>query len=146
MKKTVLKNISIKAIAVGSITTIASSLVLSILMPFVFIDLVKTGKIDVLISSFWPQIYTLGLVLVSGIFGIYIGSVVANRVKWINSTAIVLVSFLLTYIINQPVSDYSNAYPVWFTVSSYLLCGSSLFIGHYLSKILIKIDAVNATS
>lgn len=140
-----IKDISIKGIAVGSITVIATSIVLSILMPLVFIDFIKTGKLDVLITSFWPQIYTLGVVFVSGVFGIYIGSSAANKVKPVNSVAIILVSLLLTYIVNQPVSEFAKIYPTWVTISSYILCASSFFIGHYLSiKLITNSESMEA--
>ncbi len=131
------QSLSVKGIVVGSITVLSTTLVLLILMPVVFMDLIKTGKSDVLITAFWPQIYTLGVVLVSGVFGIYIGSVVAAKVNWVNSLGVIIISVLLTYIINQPVSEFAEIYPTWVTILSYVLCATSLFIGHYLSKILI---------
>lgn len=132
-----LQKLSIKGVVVGSITVIASSIVLSMLMPLFFVDLIKTGKLDVLITSFWPQIYTLGVVLVSGVFGVYISSVVANRASWLNSVGVILVSVLLTYIINKPTSEFTKAYPMWFSVLSYSLCFVSLVIGYFVSNFFI---------
>ncbi|XQW84057.1 hypothetical protein ACOYR1_13030 [Thalassotalea piscium] len=128
------KDISIKGIAVGSLTVISTSVVLFMLMPLLFWDLIKTGKSDVLITSFWPQVYTLGVILISGVFGLYIGTVVANIARWINSMGIIIISLLITYIINQPVSEFASEPTLLFAISNYIACALSLLLGHFLSK------------
>lgn len=130
-----LKNMSFKGIVVGAVTVIATNIAFSILMPLVFSDLIRTGQLDVLIVSFWPQIYTLASFLISGVFGIYICSVVAHQASWPNAFGVTLISALMAFVMNQPVSEWSSAPPDWFTVASYLLLVPALVVGHYSAKL-----------
>jgi len=130
-----LKSISFKGISVGAITVIAVNIVFSIFMPLVFSGLVRTGQLDVLIVSFWPQIYTLANLVISGVIGIYICSVVAHQASLINSAGVILISALIAFVLNQPVSEWSPAPPFWFAVASYLLLVPTLVIGHYSAKL-----------
>ena len=129
-----MKGLSVKGVAVGAIVALSTSIVLSILMPLVFIDSVRTGKMDVLITSTGPQLYTLGTLLISGMFGIYIGAVVAGRSTWHNATAVTAVTALLVYLVNRPAAGLPKDYPDWFIVASYVLLLPALVGGYYLSK------------
>lgn len=132
---------SAKGLAVGAVTVIATSIVLSVFMPLVFSDLVRTGQMDILIMSFWPQIYTLANLVVSGVFGIYICSVVAGKVSWENAFGVILISALMAFILNQPVSEWSSTPPTWFAVASYSLLVPTLVLGHLVARLSQRIDS-----
>lgn len=118
-----------KAIAAGIGTVFGAAIGLSMIMPLFFIGMIKGGKSDVLVTSLLPQLYTLGMLFVSGAFGVHIGSITAGKAKWLNSIIITSATLLLVWIGNTPRS-LSYEYPEWYILTSYFLTVASLPAGH----------------
>lgn len=133
------RNISILGIIIGAWATLVVYVAQSSFMPIVFLSLlIDSGKSDVLITSFWPRIYTLGALFFSGVAGIISCAVFAKRVSWINSLAVILITVLMVYAATHPSSVISRVFPAWFVIAGYSLCAAALLTGHFAARFWVK--------
>lgn len=138
MNLPLLRSISISGVMAGFIVMVATSIVLSIVSPLLFSDLVKTGDLDILLKSTGPLSYALVTLFVASVFGIFICGKVANSTKSINSFLVVVLYAAFTYWLSTSPSNIRNPYPEWYVAMSYLLMAPGAIVGHYLSVKLNK--------
>jgi len=132
------KSISISGVLVGFVVIVATSIVLSILSPFIFSNLLKTGDWNVLITSAGPLSYALTVLFIASVFGVFICNKVASNNELINAILVVALYIAFTYWLSTSPSNMDKPYPQWFKVMSYLILAPGAIVGHYLSIKLNK--------
>ena len=130
MKIQLLRDISISGVLAGFVVVVATTIVLSILSPFIFSKLVMTGDMDILMTSTGPLSYALLVILVSSAFGAFICNKVANRGEIFNTFLVVLLYAAFSYWLSTSPSNLSKPYPQWYVWMSYLLLLPGAFTGY----------------
>ena len=124
-----MKNFSISGVLTGFVVVVATSIVLSILSPIIFAKLVRTGDMDVLMTSAGPLGYSLAVLLISSAFGVFVCNRVANSRNIINPILVVLLYAAFSYWLSTTPSNANNPYPHWYVLTSYLLLVPGAYIG-----------------
>lgn len=125
-----MKSISISGVIAGFLVVIATSIALSILSPLIFSRLVRTGDMDVLMSSAGPLGYALAVLLISSAFGVFICNKMANSSKIIYTTLVVLLYAAFSYWLSTSPSNVSNPYPQWYVLMSYVILVPGAYVGN----------------
>lgn len=125
-----LKSVSTSGVLAGFFVVVATSIMLSILSPFIFSKLVRTGDLDVLMTSAGPLSYALVVLFISAAFGVFTCQKVANSSKIINTTLVVLLYALFSYWLSNSPSNANNPYPQWYVLMSYVILVPGAFVGN----------------
>ena len=133
-----MKEISISGVLVGFVVVVATTIVLSILSPFIFSGLVETGDLDILVTSTGPLVYAIIVLFVATAFGVYAGNKVANSARVVNAILVVLLYAAFSYLLSTSASNKIKPYPLWYVVTSYAVLLPGAFVGHRLSARLSR--------
>ena len=130
-----IKKLSFPAIFLGFISLVASTIALSFLNLIFFSGLLtKDASLDILLTSKGPLVFSLFVLFVSALTGLFVASRVAGYRSLLNSICVVFVYALFSYFLSQSPSNLEKPYPSWFTFSSYILLIPAVLIGHYILK------------
>lgn len=133
-----LKEISTVGVLVGFVVVVATSVVLPILSPIIFSQLLRSGDKDVLTTSAGPLGYALVVIFVAAAFGVLACSVVAQKARWINVILVIALYAAFTYWLSQSPSNLAKPYPNWYVLMGYVVLIPGAFAGHYASKRFAK--------
>ena len=126
------RDISISGVLVGFIVVVATTIVLSILSPFIFSKLVQTGDMDILLTSTGPLAYAIVILFVASAFGVFIGHKVANSSKLVNAVLVVILYAAFSYMLSTAPSNENKPYPPWYVVTTYVVLLPGAYAGHRL--------------
>ena len=122
----------------GFIVVVVTSIVLSLLNLVIFENLItKNAPLNILEVSTGPLIYSLAVIVISVIFGIFIAANMARYNSIYNAIGVVTLYVIFTYLISQSPSNMGK-YPQWYIVASYAVLIPALIVGHSLSAKLSK--------
>lgn len=119
---------------VGFVVVVATSIVLSILSPIFFSQLVRSGEMDSLITNPGPLSYALAVVFISTSFGVLACSMVAQKARLINAVLVVVLYAAFTYWLSLSPSNQAKPYPDWYIWMSYIVLIPGAMLGHYASS------------
>lgn len=126
---------TILGIFVGFIAIIASSIVLSLLSIAIFSGLLtKDAPLDILMTSTWPLVYALIVIVISIIVGVFVSASLSKRTSLVGAFSVVILYGLFSYWISQSPSNLEKAYPYWYTISSYVILFPSAILGYFVTK------------
>ena len=117
---------------VGFVVVVATTIVLSILSPFIFSRLVQSGDMDILLTSTGPLVYAVVVLAASSAFGVFICHKVANSSKPANAVIVIVLYAAFSYMLSTAPSNEDKPYPPWYVVTTYVVLLPGAYAGHRL--------------
>ena len=133
-----LKAISVSGVLAGFVVLVATTIVLSILSPFLFADLVRSGDLDVLMTSPGPLAFALGVTFIASAFGVFVSGKVADKLHWINVILVIACYVAFTYWLSLSPSNQAKPYPDWYVLLSHAVLVPGAIAGYYAAKKFAK--------
>ena len=128
-----LRGLSIPGVLVGFVTTVATTIVASLLSLALFADLIEEGPDDVLMIATGPLLYALLALSVATVLGVWVCASLSRTPAAVNALGIVVLYAVFSYLLSRSPSNLDNPYPHWFEVARYLVLLPAAAFGHGLS-------------
>jgi hypothetical protein len=122
----------------GFIVVVVTSIVLSLLSLVIFSNLItKNAPLNILEISTGPLIYSLAVIVISVISGIFVTANTAKYNSIYNAIGVVTLYVVFTYLLSQSPSNVGK-YPQWYVIAGYVVLIPALIVGHFSSNKINK--------